>query len=236
MVGLGVFVIVKLLAAGVGQVGLITQGYWYLYGPKTLLLVISGALIALDVGRAHGRTLSDYGVRRGQAGTGRLTLLGIGIGILIGVLGSLAGFVLPGEGMGPLMGRFPPGFVHVVLGVWLWSSLTEEVFVRGVVQTWMDRHVDRGIRFGGLFMSWPVLTSGLLFGALHASILIAGCDLPTTLQICTMTAAGGLLCAFLRERTGSLFPAIVCHVFLNIGGMIGGIIGFVLTSNGAAVR
>ncbi len=52
--------------------------------------------------------------------------------------------------------------LDLVLWIWIWSSLSEEVLCRGLVQTWTTPG-DR--RFAGL--STPVVTSALTFGALH---------------------------------------------------------------------
>jgi membrane protease YdiL (CAAX protease family) len=230
VIGLSIFLLTKLAAIGVGQLGLFDAKLWNLYGFKTMLLLVSVGLIFTSVAAQQGRSLAEYGVRRSAAGTRRVSVAACALAIPMGALGPLSGLVLPGSGMGPLMEQFPGGFIHVLLGVWLWSSFTEEVFVRGLIQSWMDAHTERGIQIRRLFVSTPVLVSGLLFGAFHLTILFAGCDLPTTLRVFVMTAAGGILCAWLRERTQSILPAIVCHVFLNIGSMVGGIIGMLLRS------
>jgi membrane protease YdiL (CAAX protease family)/uncharacterized RDD family membrane protein YckC len=78
------------------------------------------------------------------------------------------------------------------------APLTEEAFFRGFV-------------FGGLrsrYSFWvAALSSGLLFGAVHAG---------TGVEAIPFLAALGVLFAYLYERTGSIWPAVVAHSLNNI--------------------
>jgi membrane protease YdiL (CAAX protease family) len=229
MGGIAVFVAMQLAAEQVEASGLFPSPLWSQYGFKSLLLIGTLLCMALDVSSRSPRRWADFGFRGTTRSDLLLYIFAIAGGVLIGATGSLAIVLSPAEGMGAVVGRFP-GLLDIILGVWIWSSLTEEVFVRGLVQTWMDDGVRRGVRVGRLFISRTVLASGLFFGLLHLTIARAGCDALTVLIVCTMTAVGGTACAWLRERSRSLLPAVVCHVFLNVGGMVGGIIGMALRS------
>lgn len=77
----------------------------------------------------------------------------------------------------------------------LLAPFAEELFFRGVFYRWLR---DRwGV--------WPgILISGLVFGALHGEISIAGA-----------AAVLGFLLAWVYERSGSLWPAVLIHVINN---------------------
>lgn len=69
-----------------------------------------------------------------------------------------------------------------------------------------------------------LLPSAILFGGLHGSLIFAGVD-PAAVAILVMaTTLLGLLTAWARARTSSLYPAIAAHIAFNVGGMFGGII------------
>jgi membrane protease YdiL (CAAX protease family) len=78
------------------------------------------------------------------------------------------------------------------------APLTEETFFRGFL-------------FVGLRQSYPLWTaagiSGLLFGLIHF--------MPLALPPLTLY---GIVFAWLRERTGSLWPGVLMHMLVNAGG------------------
>lgn len=67
-----------------------------------------------------------------------------------------------------------------------------------------------------------LLPSALLFGALHLVMLSAGIERRAVAAIVASTALLGLLAAWARATTGSLWPAIAAHVAFNVGGVVGG--------------
>ena len=83
-----------------------------------------------------------------------------------------------------------------VLLVGILSPITEELVFRGVLFAWLRRHI--GFWGAGLF-------SALVFAGAHG---IPDIILPTAIL--------GLLFAWIYERTGSLWPAMVAHVAHNL--------------------
>ncbi len=87
--------------------------------------------------------------------------------------------------------------VAVVLALAVIGPIAEEVFFRGVVFAGMRRSMPL----------WPAaVVSGLLFGSLHA---------PTGPTTVVPLAALGVALAWLYERTGSIWPPIIVHMFNN---------------------
>jgi hypothetical protein len=117
-------------------------------------------------------------------------------------------------------------FLQIVLAIWLLSSFSEEVYVRGLAQSW----VANGGQPGGISSAFapPVVSSALLFAALHMPLLWTKAGVKGGLTIALATLGVGWACAVLRARTGSLLPAIACHVVANVAGIPGGILGVLL--------
>jgi membrane protease YdiL (CAAX protease family) len=144
------------------------------------------------------------------------------IGFALGAGASTVVMLTPAAGMQSLFAGW--SFPAIALSIWIYSSVSEELFVRG----WFQRAVEgaaigsRGL-FGGR-VSIPVATSAALFGAIHLSLLTKGIDIATTAIIVVATTALGLVAATLRERHRGLLPSIVVHVCFNLGGVAAGIV------------
>lgn len=141
----------------------------------------------------------------------------IGVGLAMGAAASFVILLAGGKGMRGVMQGY--SFPAIVLVIWIGSSVSEEIFTRGWVQTALDRFRDRTI--AGL--PAPVFVSALLFGSLHMSLYRTGADTVTAIAIPVFTFALGIWAGLLRHRTGSLAPAIAAHVAFNVGGAFGGI-------------
>ncbi|MEA2105392.1 MAG: CPBP family intramembrane glutamic endopeptidase [Bacteroidota bacterium] len=111
-----------------------------------------------------------------------------------------------------------PGFpesqsiLEMILTIWIWSSICEEVLTRGFIQGFMNKHIN--IRL--LKLSLPVWVSGLFFGLMHLSLLTLNKDILFVLFIVTNTTILGLLAAYYREKTKSIYPAIFLHFWANV--------------------
>lgn len=142
------------------------------------------------------------------------------------------------------------GFLQLVLVVWLLSSFSEEIYVRGLVQSWVAdsrgvknpvttfepelegeqpqiANIDDAKRVRSAFDP-SIVSSALVFAAIHAPLLWSAMGVKGGLTIVFSTLALGWACAVLRARTRSLWPAIACHVVGNVGGVPGGILGVIL--------
>jgi membrane protease YdiL (CAAX protease family) len=118
------------------------------------------------------------------------------------------------------------GFLQIVVVIWLLSSFSEEVYVRGLVQSWVaDR--DDGNGTSSAFEP-SIVSSAFLFAAMHVSLMWSSAGVKGGLAIVLAMLILGWACAVLRARSGSLWPAIACHVIGNVAGVPGGILGVIL--------
>jgi len=137
--------------------------------------------------------------------------------------------------MGILNRVFPTGnstgfpeqnsIIQMVLTIWIWSSICEEVFVRGLIQGFIQ-HLQN-IRIFRL--SLPVIISGFFFGAMHLSLISMGMGAWYVTFIVFNTTVIGLVAAYYREKTNSIIPAFWVHLLANFVGSIPLIIKILLT-------
>lgn len=166
---------------------------------KTTLVVLAAAAMMLSSG-----SWSEWGFRRAVAPEWRRSILrGAGLGAATTALLILS----PARGMTWIADLGLPG---IAAWIWLHSSVTEEIFVRG----WFQRFVDSDHR---------AALSAALFGSMHLMILKHRPDLWTVAIIVAATTALGFLTARDRERTGSLGPPIATHIAFNVGGFVAGV-------------
>jgi membrane protease YdiL (CAAX protease family) len=115
-------------------------------------------------------------------------------------------------------------FPQIVLFVWVFSSIIEEVFTRGFLQGHLSVLSGKYFTLFFLRIELPVLISALFFASMHFVLLLLGVDATTMAVTFLFTFSIGLMAGYLRAKTGSLIPAIAVHMLANIGGMIGGVI------------
>lgn len=110
--------------------------------------------------------------------------------------------------------------VGVILTIWIYASICEEIFTRGLLQSWLSPLMGYRMRLGKWAVSAPVLASALFFAAMH--IVLWPKLGPATLVVILLVGILGLIAGYYREKTGSLIPAILIHSFFDIGGTIPG--------------
>ncbi|MBN1296236.1 CPBP family intramembrane metalloprotease [bacterium] len=106
---------------------------------------------------------------------------------------------------------------QLIAFVWIWASVSEELLTRGLLQSLLypSGQVTVACRW---YRSFPVIVSGLFFGAMHV-VLIRSMG-PRAVPIIIITTILGFITARYRERFASLVPAIIIHALFNIGGML----------------
>jgi len=109
-------------------------------------------------------------------------------------------------------------FVHTVIFVWFYASISEELLTRGLIQGFLSKLDKLGFTLFGVRTSLPVLIGALFFGLMHTALLTTGMALLPVLSIVVFATILGLIAGHHREQTGSLIPAIIVHIFGNIGG------------------
>lgn len=115
----------------------------------------------------------------------------------------------------PLLKEMSP--LQMIIAVWIFSSICEEIFCRGFIQSIVESNL-KSLKIMNLQITQPVLTSAVLFGLMHFTILYSGGSFSTTLLVVISTFLLGLVCGFLKEKNGLRF-AIFAHLAFNIGGV-----------------
>jgi membrane protease YdiL (CAAX protease family) len=99
--------------------------------------------------------------------------------------------------------------LQIVIFIWIYSSFCEEVLTRGFLQTLLSRALGKN-RFG-----ITVFLSGLFFGLMH---LIAIRQMgPGVVVFATYL---GMVAAYYRQKSGSIYPAMLLHLLFNISGTL----------------
>lgn len=94
-------------------------------------------------------------------------------------------------------------------------GLGEELAYRGVFLMLLNEAFGRPWRFAGIQFGWGFIIVSAMFGILH------GVDAPSLNKIHIIWAGmifptiTGVVLAWLRERTGSVWPGVVFHNFVN---------------------
>lgn len=182
------------------------------------------AVLAIGLAIAGGAPRATLGLVRPADPRWRLV---IGRGALLGALTTLLITVTPAQGLTFILRDF--GFAGMVLWVWIYSSLTEELFVRGWFQPFLEVDDAPIVSRGRLSLSARVLASGVLFGSLHLPLLAKGVDAWTVIIVVIATTLLGVCAALDRQRSGSLGPPLATHVAFNVGGVLAGIVIALLT-------
>lgn len=178
------------------------------------ILVFALAVI-LILGKAK---FSRFGFSRPTAKFLKPVLIwGVALGIATGLVETLFG-----GGEHPVMAEL--SFLQIVLIVWIWASLCEEVLYRGLLQSYLDPLRERGGTMFGLRISLPVTIGAVLFSFQHLMLITAGMSPVGVLPILVFSLLLGGVAGYYREKTGSLVPAILVHFLGNAAGTVVGYI------------
>ncbi len=169
---------------------------------------------ALTASVLNGTRVRDLGFVRGAIPWRKTLALGLGLGMAATVVVLASGV----PGLRPALKDF--SFGQMVLFTWILSSVSEEIYCRGWFQTATMRVSSARFR--------DLLPSALLFGSLHLNLLLSGVDVPSVAILVPSVTLLGLLAAWARARSGSLYPAIAAHMAFNVGGTLGGIVYVVI--------
>lgn len=116
----------------------------------------------------------------------------------------------------------------VVLFVWIYASISEEIFVRGLVQSYLSLFSQYRIKMPNQrSISFAVCFGAVFFGLMH--VVLWPRLGPAALVPIAFATLLGFIAGYYREATGSVLPAIVIHALFNIGGTVPGWIVNLLT-------
>lgn len=187
--------------------------------PRAAHVILKLSLIVLTVAIvAWQRGWREFGFRRAPLVRGWLGAYALGCSVMVA---STTAMIVLGASH-PLASKMSIG--QVALEIWLLSSVAEELFVRGLVQTWCNPpgttlEQQRDLR-------GPVIASALLFGAMHAPLIWRGSGVVGGLILVATTTIVGYAAASIRQRSGSVYPAIALHIVANICAIPGTMVGF----------
>lgn len=143
------------------------------------------------------------------------------------IVGFIAGLIITSTTL-YLPIKPPPGteefsFIQVVILIWIYASICEEVLTRGLIQGYLSPLKQFGFSLFGFRISIPVLVAALFFGAMHIALLTVGLDSFSVWAIVVSAFIMGIIAGYYREKTQSIIPAIIIHMLFNVSGSI---IGF----------
>jgi len=185
---------------------------------KAIVVAVSFAVWVLAV----RRPVCEMGWRRPErVGVWRLALLYVLSAVSMG--GASLAMILT-DSHHPLMSQL--SLPEIVLGVWIVSSIAEEVFVRGLVQPWMAGPGANGR--GAQGSGGVVLVSAVLFASLHVPLMWSGAGVLGGAILIAATFGVGLACAQARASTASLWHPIGIHIFGNVAALPFGVLGAIL--------
>ncbi len=139
---------------------------------------------------------------------------------LLGAVSTLAISLGSGKGNLGALRELKPMQIPVLL---LFGPAAEEFFTRGWLQGFLQPLTTRQVKLGPASVSVPVLTAALAFGAMHLKVGFT-IDAWTGAAVVVFATFLGLMAGIVRERTGSLLPAIAVHLAGNAGGILGGLV------------
>ena len=91
------------------------------------------------------------------------------------------------------------------------SAISDEIFFRGILLALLNRIFTAREDLGGFHLSWGILISSLLFGLTQGLLLHEGLHLQINLLRILLAFIAALVAGMLKERSGSLVPAILFH-------------------------
>jgi membrane protease YdiL (CAAX protease family) len=199
--------IVALKAPGIFKLTETSPHWLSAFITHTFMWILSFLIIIL---LTRGK-IGEYGFTRGRFRlTGKIFLWAIPTAVL-----SVMGFFASRAGQ-DVNEVLKVSYLEDIAFVWIYASICEEVFTRGLLQSFLSPLTRYGISLSRkLRLSLPVLFSGLYFGMMHI-VAIDKMGPPVIL----FASALGIVAGYYREKTESLIPAIIIHALFNIGGML----------------
>ncbi len=158
-------------------------------GPRSVLITqgiqLSLSLIAIAV-FGQGRS-ADYGFRWPHNLVNKSLIISVGLAVAAGELSTLS-LILLGTSGHPLINSL--SVPKIILLVWIFSSIVEEIFTLGFLQGHRGSFEETKV-FGPI--SKAAFISVLFFSLMHTVLLISGAQIMTTLIIVLFTFTLGLL-------------------------------------------
>lgn len=155
---------------------------------------------------------------------------------LYGTLIALAGFIIANVIASIILSVFgfdlnPSGKGHTGIAglssaqffvfIFIYASICEEFLFRGFMQNFLQPLKTIGFRISkSVFISLPVILSGIFFGLGHLILLNTETSGPVIFRVVIMTWIGGTIAGYFQEKHQNIIPAIIVHMTLNLPGLI----------------
>ena len=111
--------------------------------------------------------------------------------------------------------------LQIFLFIFLYASICEEFLFRGFTQNFFEPLKSFGIHISkNIFISLPVILSGILFGLAHLILLTSNTSGPMIFRVVIMTTMVGLVAGYFQEKHKSILPAIIIHMTANLPALI----------------
>jgi hypothetical protein len=142
--------------------------------------------------------------------------LSILLGILLAVVGFLQSFLLS-KVISISSIPFKPTPMNLFwmgLYIWIFVGIAEETLYRGMVQTYLMKHLNGQIRIIKWDFKLGTLIAAVLFGCSHLCALSLQ-PYPLVISNVISTTIGGLILGYLYQQTNSLIGPIIAHNLSN---------------------
>jgi len=176
----------------------------------TLMWVLSILAIAI---LTKGQ-LAQYGFTKGRFHLTPTIFLWVLPTMILSVMAFFASG--PGQGALKVVGLSQ---LRDIVFIWFYASISEEIFARGLLQSFLSPLSKHGLRLSTrLRLSLPVLLAGLYFGMMH--IVLWKQEGPAAIVVIVLSTCLGIVAGYYREKSESLWPAIIIHALFNVGGSL----------------
>ncbi|WP_084965629.1 CPBP family intramembrane glutamic endopeptidase [Thermoactinospora rubra] len=182
----------------------------------------------LTLGGRPARTLWIAGAA--WLGTPLLVMLGLGVSMALGMLpADLTALRQTLERQGvPIPGDLQLIVVLQLVGAALTGPVLNAVPAFGEEWGWRGWLLPRLVEARGV--PFAIVVSGVIWGAWHAPLTLLGYNYPTLGPLAApfflgFTVLAGALLAWLRLRSGSVWPCVIAHGSLNAVGPVVGLFG-----------
>lgn len=119
-----------------------------------------------------------------------------------------------GNGFAPTAGL---STLQIFLFIFIGASICEEMLFRGFTLNFFEPLKSIGIHFSKkIYISLPVLLSGLLFGLAHLVLLFGDSSGPIVFRTVLFATTLGMIAGYFQEKHQSILPAIVVHMTGNL--------------------
>jgi membrane protease YdiL (CAAX protease family) len=153
-------------------------------------------------------------------------------GILIGLAGFIIANILAtailsllGKGIDPggngHVGVSGMDSIQIFIFIFIYASISEEFLFRGFTQNFLNplNHIRLTIS-KSVYITLPVILSGILFGLGHLILLSTETSGPLIFRIVLMTTIVGTIAGYFQEKHQNILPAIVIHMAVNLPALI----------------